>query len=118
METQNRDAMFAWSLALMLIGEHGRAKAEGVFAAEHASMTVVLHKARVPMLLTIDAPGRVLEIETDDLEGTHARVLSHNPGPWQHKLFKAMKHRVPWSDRSWLARPLKRKRSWPFGQIA
>jgi hypothetical protein len=118
MLSQNRDAMFAWSCGLMLIGGRGHTEIEGIFVAEHAGIKVVLHKARSPMLLTIDAPGRVLEIETADLHGSEAKVFAHVTGPWQQALFGAVKRQIPWSDRSWLARPLKRGRSWPFTRTA
>jgi hypothetical protein len=63
----------------MLIGKHGRTEAEGVFAAERTGIRAVLHKARAPMLLTIDAPGRALEIETDGLEGPTRRCSNTSP---------------------------------------
>lgn len=49
-------------------------------AAGHAGATMTLHRDRAPMLLTIDALGRVLEFEPIDLKGTGALIASHVSG--------------------------------------
>src|SRR5262245_41913087 len=116
MKTSKLDSITAWLFGLKLIDIRGREEAKGVFTAEHAGLRVMLDTARAPMLLTIDAPGRVLEFEMDDLEGTNAKALSYVAGRWQQKLFKTISGNLPWRDRSWFTAPFSRRPGWPFGQ--
>lgn len=112
-----QDALFAHALALKVLGSHGRAQPEGArFIAETAGLTVSLYPDRAgrPMLLTIDAPGRVLEVEFATLTDESPVVLHHVPGEWQHRLFKAAKPMLPWHDRTRWAAPWKRRAGWPF----
>jgi hypothetical protein len=104
MQKQNLDPYAAWALGLILIGEHGRVQLEGTrwryYVAEHDGLTVKLYLNRVPMVLSIDAPSRVLEFESDNLEGDNAKVVRHEPGPWQDRLYEATKRRRGW--RAWV----------------
>lgn len=120
MTTNDEDAYVALSLALMLVTDQGvgheLSDGEQYAVATVDDLTVSYHPNLTPVLLTISAPARVLEMEMDDPEGGGARVVSHVPGPWQQKLWQAAKGRLPWHKRSRLAAPFSRRAGWPFNQ--
>jgi hypothetical protein len=86
---------FEAALAMLIIGARGRVQREGTghtIIAECGTLTVTAHQecaGQFPMLLTVDAPKRVFEVEfTDAKDGT---VLLHIGGPWQPQLLEAAK---------------------------
>ena len=95
------DALYAHALALTVLGSHGRVQLDGTpwrcFIVEHNGLTIQLYPERDgPMLLTVDAPDRVLAVEFASLTDADASpvVLRHVPGAWQQRLFAAAKPRL------------------------
>lgn len=82
-------------LAMLIIGAHGRVQCEGASCAVIAqcgALTVTAYQecaGRYPMLLTVDAPMRVFEVEFAD--ATDGTVLLRVGGLWQPQLLAAAK---------------------------
>jgi hypothetical protein len=116
----NDDAAVACVLAMTVIGSRGRVQLEGTvgefFVAEHDGLTVSLYPNRSgrPILVTVDAPGRVLEVELDRLDDEAPNIVQHSPGDWQQRLFAAAKPKLRWSERTRWAAPWRRPRGWPL----
>lgn len=120
-----QDALYARALAGIVIGAYGRVQLPDMpyhyFVAEHSGMTITLHPNRPaarPMLLTIDASDRVLELEFASFDDDHVVIVKHVPGPWQRGLFKAAKPKLKWRDRTRWAAPWRRGRDWPFNHAS
>jgi hypothetical protein len=91
-----RDIYEARALAIKCIKKHGHIGGSGeCLQAIRNGLTITYHPNRLPRLLTIDAPERVLALEWNHGDAWRLVIETFDRGRWQSRL-KTTANPKPW----------------------
>ena len=80
------DIYEARALAMTCVRKHGRASDPGCLQTICSGLTITYHLNRSPVLLTIDAPYRVLALEWSQRDAWRMVIQAYHQGRWQSRL--------------------------------